>query len=526
VKRTSWRALALCLPLSATPQSLSEFEKRVSEFTLSNGLHFVVAERPEAPVVSFQIVVGAGSVDDPVGRGGLARMLERMFLKGTETVGTTNVAAEKKALDELEQALDRYTAERRRPSADPRALLKAEAQYKLALSGAKAFEAAGVYAGILEQNGATGLLAEASADFTTFSMSLPANRIELWFLLQSAWLRKPVFRGFYAERDAMERARAAETDVRARLRELLLTTAFTAHPYRSQSGWPGEIGALRASDAARFHSTYYTPANVTIGIAGAFRLAEVRRLAEKYFSAPPDLRPPEVAAIEPPQDGERRATLETAVHPELLMGYKRPDLRHADGPVFEAIEGLLAGGRTGLLHKELVYERRIATDAGVTAMYPGGRYPGLFVVQVRPALGHTVEECEDAVLEVIEGLQTGKPSEADLRRVSDNLRAALWRRLDDNAGLAGQLPFFHARYGNWKVMFTRLDQVAKVTPNDVQRVARQYFVPKSRTVVHTLPVRYADYPTPTAPTVSSAPSTVSPLAAPRNPLQRRRVRIR
>src|ERR1700681_3756055 len=100
------------LPLLAAAQSLQDFEKRVTEFTLPNGLHFIIFERHEAPVVSFHSFVNAGSVDDPSGETGIAHMFEHMAFKGTETIGTKNWPAEKQALDEVEKVYDRYDAER------------------------------------------------------------------------------------------------------------------------------------------------------------------------------------------------------------------------------------------------------------------------------------------------------------------------------------------------------------------------------------------------------------------------------
>ena len=100
-------------------QDLKQFEKKVTEFTLANGLHFIVVERHEAPVVSFRTWVDAGAVDDPAGATGLAHMFERLALKGTTTIGTTDWAAEKKALDAVEEVHDRLEAERNKgPRAD------------------------------------------------------------------------------------------------------------------------------------------------------------------------------------------------------------------------------------------------------------------------------------------------------------------------------------------------------------------------------------------------------------------------
>ena len=82
----------LFAPLLLPAQDLKEFEKKVTEFTLANGLHFIVVERHEAPVVSFHTYVNAGSVDDPSGETGLAHMFEHMAFKGTETIGTQRLA--------------------------------------------------------------------------------------------------------------------------------------------------------------------------------------------------------------------------------------------------------------------------------------------------------------------------------------------------------------------------------------------------------------------------------------------------
>src|SRR5580698_3552546 len=104
----------LAQPLCA--QSLQEFAKRVTEFSLPNGMHFIVLERHEAPVVSFHTYVNAGSVDDPKGRTGLAHMFEHMAFKGTDTIGSTNGPAEKKAMDDIERLYDQLDAERNKLS--------------------------------------------------------------------------------------------------------------------------------------------------------------------------------------------------------------------------------------------------------------------------------------------------------------------------------------------------------------------------------------------------------------------------
>src|SRR5450432_4101394 len=97
-------AAALILPA----QDIKEFEKKVTEFSLPNGLHFILLERHDAPVVAFHTYVNAGSVDDPKGKTGVAHMFEHMAFKGTDSIGSSDPAAEQKALNEVERIYDQF----------------------------------------------------------------------------------------------------------------------------------------------------------------------------------------------------------------------------------------------------------------------------------------------------------------------------------------------------------------------------------------------------------------------------------
>jgi predicted Zn-dependent peptidase len=121
-------------------QSLQDFEKKVTEFTLPNGLHFIVIERHEAPVVSFHTYVAVGSSDDPRGETGIAHMFEHMAFKGTQTIGTKNWPAEKKALDTVEQVYDRLDQEQRKGfHSDPKKIEAIQAELKEAIAKADSF---------------------------------------------------------------------------------------------------------------------------------------------------------------------------------------------------------------------------------------------------------------------------------------------------------------------------------------------------------------------------------------------------
>ena len=107
-------AIGLLAPLIPFARNLREIEKKVSEFTLANGMHFIVVERHEAPAASFHTYVNAGSVDDPPGAAGIAHMFERLMFQGTPRIGALNWLEEKKALDAIEVEYDRLEAEKRK----------------------------------------------------------------------------------------------------------------------------------------------------------------------------------------------------------------------------------------------------------------------------------------------------------------------------------------------------------------------------------------------------------------------------
>ena len=496
------RLLFLVVPLLASAQDLKEFEKHVTEFTLANGLHFIVLDRHEAPVVSFHTYVNAGSVDDPEGKTGLAHMFEHMAFKGTETIGTKNWPEEEKAMEAIEAAYDRLEQERRKgPRADPKSIQSVQAEVKAAIEKAASYVVPNLYPTVIEENGGVGLNASTSWDSTEYFYNLPANRIELWFVLESQRFLHPVYREFYKERDVVmeERRMRVESDPQGKLMETMLASAFEAHPYRRlPGGWASDIQSLRVRDAEQFYKTYYVPANITIGIVGDVDPNQTRALAERYFGRlPAGSLPPLVHTVEPQQEGPRLTQVESPAQPFELVAYKRPDQYDKDDPVFDVISGILAGGRTGIIYKEMVRDKQISLAAGAEADFPGSKYPNLFMFYVFPALGHTIADNEKTLGELIERFKKENVDPESLARVKTKTRATLIRQLDSNAGLAQLLTSYYVNYGDWRKLFTSIDDINKVTAGDVQRVAQKYFITNTRTTAFDFqPAQNRDQPAP------------------------------
>ena len=469
-----------------------QFVGEVSEFILPNGVRFIVLERRQTPVISFHTYVRAGTADVPAGQSGLGKLLENLAWTGTGTIGTRDWPSEKKALEAVEEAYDQLEAERDKGGkADDVKITSLQIEAKLAVSKAQSFAKPEEYFEVLSENGAKGVGATVTADAMQYTCTLPSNRAELWFAMESQRLARPVLRDFYMERDKLaDEARGPQTgNAEARLLEVLAAVGFTAHPYRNPAnGWPGDLENLRAADARAFLDRYVVPGKVTIAMVGDVTAAGARRLAEKYFAAwPAKFLPPPVHTREPAQTARRTGL---AIHPGsalVAIGYQRPSQSDRDDIVLDLIQIILGDGTSGWLVRDLVRDRNAALGVRVQATFPGGRYPGLFAVLVAPAAGRTFAQTEVAVTAELDRLRVQPVDQATLARAKARARQAVLDTLSDNAATAALLATGAAEYGAWRQGLMDADRIETVRAEDVQRVAAKYFVPEHRTVVYSGP---------------------------------------
>jgi len=489
MKRRMLRFFALILLLTslAASQDVASFEKRITVKKLPNGLTILICERPEAPVFSFFTLVDAGSVQDPMGETGLAHMFEHMAFKGTDTIGTTDYAAEKPALEKVETAYAAYLRERDKTVGRDEAKLKQlEKTWKDAIAEADKFVVPNQFGKIIEQSGGQDLNASTDYDETEYHYSLPTNRLELWAYLESERFLHPVMREFYKERNVVIEERRMRTDSSpiGRLLEQFGASAFEAHPYhRPTVGWMSDLNSFSATDAKKFFDEYYVAANMVVAVAGDVKAADVLPILEKYFGRlPPSQKPDETTTIEPPQNSERKVVLKEKSQPLYLEGYHRPDYMSKDDAVYDAITDLMSEGRTSRLYRALVRDKKIAAFSAGFSGLPGIKYPHLFAFYAFPLPGHAPQEVADAIHVEIERLKKEDISDEELKMIKTRAKANLIRGLAENEGLANQLATYQTRYGDWRELFRSVDRIDKVTKADIRRVANETFNDTNRTV--------------------------------------------
>lgn len=463
--------------------------EQISEFTLDNGMKFIVMERHQAPVISFMTYVNVGGVDEEEGKTGAAHYLEHLAFKGTQDIGTTDYEAEKEQFAILDELFEKMQAAR--ASGDEASLQELQAQFEAAQEKASSYVIQNQYALIVDQAGGIGLNATTSADATRYFYSFPSNKLELWMSVESERFLEPVFREFYEEKAVIleERRMRVDNSPVGKMIEEFLATAFQEHPYRRPIiGYESDLQAMTRQDIQQFFETHYTPDRMTLAVVGDVNTEEVKRLAETYFGRyAPRQSIPTTPPQEPTQQEPRSVTLRLPSQPWYFEGYHMPAVDDPDYRVHQVITSILADGRTSRLYKTLVEQQQVALSAQCFNDFPGNRYENLIVLYALTAPGHSVDEVEEAIATELDRLRTEPVSEAELQRVKTQWKASLLRNLDSNRGMASMLSEYEAKTGSWRNLFEELTQIDAIQPEDVLRVAQSTFSPEKRTTGKILP---------------------------------------
>jgi predicted Zn-dependent peptidase len=484
MKKIFLLAFTYCLIGSAAGAAV--LEEKVVEHSLKNGMKLLLVERHTSPTVSAWIRFRVGSADERSDERGIAHLLEHMLFKGTTTLGTKNYAAEKPLLEQIEQAAQDLIGEKgRRDKADPARVAELEKRLAALESEAGKYVIKDEFFELYARNGGVGYNAFTSRDGTTYLISLPSNKLELWAAIESDRMQNAVLREFYSERAVVmeERRRSYDADPESKLWETFLASAYLAHPYGQPTiGWMSDIENLTRTKAENFFHAYYGPQSAIVAIVGDIDTKATIALVERYFGAlVPGRKPAPVTAVEPKQAGERRIELVAESEPTLILGYHKPAKSAADDYVFDVISSILGQGRTSRLYKKLVIEKQLASEIGVFDA-PGDRFPNLYLINANPRAPHTVAEVETAILAELELLKSEPVSQRDLQRVLNRIEFEEARRMGTNGGLARNLTEYEAVTGSWRYLTGYRSRVAGVTAADIQRVAREYFTRENRMV--------------------------------------------
>ncbi len=479
--------LSVLVTVAAFAQEFQNIRNQITDFTLDNGMTFIVMERHDAPVVSFLTYADVGSVNEVKGITGISHIFEHMVFKGTTTIGTSDYAAEQQAIANEETLFATILEERDKGSRrDDERLEQLYQELIAAQNASNEFVISGEYEKIIEENGGVGLNAGTGADVTQYYYNLPSNKVELWFSLESDRFVNFVLREFYQEMNVIKEERRLRTENNpiGKLMEEFFAVAYKAHPYGEPVvGHMSDLNRINRNQAEDYFKEYYVPSNLFAAIVGDVDANRIKELAEIYFGRiPSGEKPSFYVPEEPVQNGERRVTIEDPSQPVILLGYHKPDVNHPDDAVYDAISDIIGNGRSSRLYTSLVKEKRIAATAYALTGLPGLKYPNLFLFLAVPTPGHRNQECEEAILVEIDRIQRELVSNEELEAVKTRAKASFISGLRSNTGIAQALTAAHVLTGDWQNLFDELHKINSVTAEDIQRVARDVFITSNKIV--------------------------------------------
>ena len=453
---------------------------------LPNDITVLMLERHLSPTVALYISYRIGAVDEEKGASGAAHFLEQMMFKGTTSIGTKDYKAEKKILAAIEktgQLLDRE--KNKAGKANAKLMKKLTARLKTLQNEHKKYFIPNEIDRLYTENGGLDMNAGTGQDMTTYHVSLPANKIELWARIESDRLLNPVFREFYTERDVVmeERRQRIESDPDGKLYEQFMKTVYQTHPYgRPVIGWAEDLTRLSPDALKKILKRYTTPKSIVITVVGDIKPEATLKIIEKYFGRiPANQEIKSVMAVEPPQKEARRVEVIFDANPMMIIGYHKPNAPHYDDYVFDVMESILSKGRTSRLYNRLVTEQQIAKSVSTINGIPASRYPNLFTIFAQPRHPHTNKELEEKILQEIEKLKTDPVPDEELVKAKNNIKMSYTQSLDSNGEIASTLSYYEVLLGDYQYFADYPDNIDKVTAEDIRKAAVTYLNNSNRT---------------------------------------------
>jgi zinc protease len=407
-------------------------------FELPNGLSAVLLEDHSTPIVHLQVWYHVGSKDEQRGRTGFAHLFEHLMFKGSRNVGperhTSTIAS-------VGGSSNAYTTE----------------------------------------------------DVTVFWETVPSQYLPLVLWLEAdrmASLRIDK-ETFDREREVVkeERRMRVENQPYGRLSEIIYDQTFTEHPYKhTVIGSVQDLEAASVEDVRDFYRTYYVPGNATLVLVGDFDSKQAVSLVDEYLGKVPrsDRAIRRTTAREPEQRQEKRVTVRQPWPlPVVVVAFHVPRDGHPDAYPLRLASKVLSDGQSSRIYRTLVYEEGTALSAFVGSNIVED--PNLFFAVAIVQPGHAPDEVERGLIAELDRLREEPVTAGELERARNQVARDFVVGRESNREKAQQLGHAAVIHKDVAAADAEYDLFMNTTAADIQRVAKQYFAPRNRTVVTILP---------------------------------------
>jgi len=428
--------------LNGQAQTARSVRVDFKETTLKNGLHVITVEDPSAPVIAVSVTYNVGSRNERQGRTGFAHLFEHMMFKGSENVGS------------------------------------------------------GEHFMLVFNNGGT-MNGTTNEDRTNYFEALPANQLDLALFLEADRMRSLAITkdNLDNQRNAVQEERRLGVDNQAygKSGEIQQELIYDNFAYKHTTiGSMEDLNAASVEDVAAFFKMYYAPNNAVLTIVGDFKTADALAKVRKYFEAiPRQPDPPAVDMTEPQQKAERRTSVDDQLARAVRVdiAYKAVPGNTADFYALQVLAAALQGGQSSRLYQKLVREKEMVT--GVNGFMDEKRGVGALYTNATLRPNAKTEDVEAAIYEEIERLKKEPIAEWELQKAKNTTRRNFINNLQSSLARAVIIGQYTVYYNEPNLINERLDKVAAVTKEDVQRAANKYLIDTNRTVVITMPAAKA-----------------------------------
>jgi zinc protease len=432
-------ALVLCLSLSVIQLGWAQTKvtsvEGIAEYRLDNGMRILLFPDASKPTVTVNVTYLVGSRHEGYGESGMAHLLEHMLFKGTT----------------------------RHPD------VKTEIR-----------DHGGDF------NGTT------SYDRTNYFETMPATDENLrWALdmesdrmVNSRVSRQDLDSEMTVVRNEFERGENSPARI---LEERVVSTAYLWHSYgRSTIGSRSDIEHVPIERLQAFYHNYYQPDNAVLIVAGKFDETKTLGWIKDTFGALPKPTRQLIATytVEPTQDGERDVTLRRVGDNQLIMmAYHVPSGGDPDAAALNVLGSVLDDAPSGRLYKALVESKKaISVRVENNQLHDAGYL--LITAEVRKE--GSLDDVRQTMLNVIDGIVKEPPSKEEVDRVRTRLLKD-YELMFNNSQRVSRIMSEWASMGDWRLMFLDRDRTEKVTPQDVERVAKDYLKASNRTTGEFIP---------------------------------------
>ncbi len=429
----SGNLISAATPTAVAPVTGLSFTQGVQKTVLDNGLTVLTKEIHTAPVVSVQVWYRVGSRNEGKGESGISHQLEHLMFKGTTD----------------------------RPVQFGRLFSALGSQFN----------------------------AFTSYDETAYFGTVQQDKLQALLILEADRMKNSLIGADQLtseKRVVISELQGYENSPNYRLSRAVMRAAFPNRAYGlSVGGTKADVEKFTVEQVRNYYKTYYSPDNATLVITGDFATEPTLKAVKESFGK---LAKNQQSIVNNQQStvNSQRPTVKTPIvlkepgSAALLHAvYPLPDIKHPDVPAIDVMDAILTGGRSSRLYQALVESGFASSVSGSAAELIE---PGWYEITATAASGQKIEKIAQVLQTSLSQLQEKAVSSEELNRAKTLLQASFVLNNQDISSQASQLGYNQTVAGDYRFIERYLAAIAKVTPEDVQRVAKTYLIPDKQTI--------------------------------------------